>query len=130
MPLDPAGLQTRIVSGLSDLDEAEWALCYPAEAEDWRYYRACEAETVPGVALAAVEVRDQHGLAAAAPLFQLAYRLDTPLQGALRRLSEAVSRRLPSLTEWRMLGRRLPLRRPLSYRRPARPERGRTRSCA
>ncbi|MGB0084399.1 MAG: GNAT family N-acetyltransferase [Rhodomicrobiaceae bacterium] len=104
MPLDPAGLQTRIVSGVSDLDEAEWALCYPAEAEDWRYYRACEAEAVPGVALAAVEVRDQHGLAAAAPLFQLAYRLDTPLQGALRRLSEAASRRLPSLTEWRMLG--------------------------
>ena len=105
MPLDgnDIGLTARIASGIGALSQTEWSGCYPHEAEGWAYYRACEMRAVPGVALAAVEVRDAAGLAAAAPLFQLSYRLDTPLQGRLRSLADAVSRRLPSLTEWRML---------------------------
>lgn len=105
MPLDgSSALTAQIASGIGALSEAEWSACYPDDAESWQYYRACEERAVPGVALGAVEVRDTAGLAAAAPLFQLSYRLDTPLQGRLRGLAEAVSRRLPSLTEWRMLG--------------------------
>jgi hypothetical protein len=105
MPLDgESALTARITSGIGALSEAEWSACYPDDAEGWAYYRACEMRAVPGVALAAVEVRDVAGLIAAAPLFQLSYRLDTPLQGRLRSLAEAISRRLPSLTEWRLLG--------------------------
>jgi hypothetical protein len=103
MPLDGIGLTAHVTSGIGALSETEWARCYPQEAEGWQYYRACEMRAVPGVSLAAVEVRDGAGLAAAAPLFQLSYRLDTPLQGRLRSLAESVSRHLPSLTEWRML---------------------------
>jgi hypothetical protein len=104
MPLDGSiDLTARITSGIGALSEAEWSACYPDDAESWQYYRACEMQPVPGVALAAVEVRDAAGFVAAAPLFQLSYRLDTPLQGRLRSLAEAVSKRLPSLAEWRML---------------------------
>jgi hypothetical protein len=103
MPLDGTELTVRMTSGVGALSEAEWSACYPGDAEGWHYYRACEIEAVPGVALAAVEVRDATGLVVAAPLFQLSYRLDTPLQGSLRSLAETVSRRFPSLTEWRML---------------------------
>lgn len=104
MPPDQTKLQARIVSGVAEIAEAEWHGCYPDEPEGWRYYKACEAEAVPGVQLDAVEVRDGAGLIAAAPLFQLSYRLDTPLQGTARRIAAAVCSRLPSLTEWRMLG--------------------------
>ncbi|HEY7646199.1 MAG TPA: GNAT family N-acetyltransferase [Hyphomicrobiales bacterium] len=104
MPPDATGLTARIVSGVGALSRAEWSQCYPQDAEGWPYYQACEMQGVPGVALAAVEVRDGAGLAAAAPIFQLSYRLDTPLQGRLRSLADMVARRLPSLTEWRMLG--------------------------
>jgi hypothetical protein len=104
MPPDANGLAARIVSGVGALSQAEWSACYPDDAEGWSYYQACEMRTVPGVALAAVEVRDAAGLAAAAPLFQLSYRLDTPLQGRLRSLADAISRRAPSLAEWRLLG--------------------------
>ena len=104
MPPDAENFQARITNGLNEIAEAEWNLCYPEEAESWRYYRACEAGAAPGVTVAAVELRDDKGLAAATPLFQLSYRLDTPLQGGLRRVAEAVSQCLPSLTEWRMLG--------------------------
>jgi hypothetical protein len=104
MPPEANVLTARIISGIGALSEVEWSVCYPDDAESWQYYRACELRAVPGVALAAVEVRDANGLVAAAPLFQLSYRLDTPLQGRLRSLAEAISRRLPSLTEWRLLG--------------------------
>jgi hypothetical protein len=103
MPLDGTGLTAHIASGVGALSEAEWSACYPDDPEGWAYYRACETRAGPGVALAAVEVRDAAGLAAAAPLFEISYRLDTPLQGRLRGLAEIVARRLPSLTEWRML---------------------------
>jgi hypothetical protein len=103
MPLDGTGLTARITSGIGALSEAEWSACYPDDPEGWAYHRACEMRAAPGVALAAVEVRDTSGLAAAAPLFEIAYRLDTPLQGRLRGLADIVARRLPSLTEWRML---------------------------
>ena len=98
------GIEARIVSGVAEIAEADWHRCYPDEPEGWRYYKACEAEAVPGVEIAAVEIRDRSGLIAAAPLFQLSYRLDTPLQGGARRVAEAVHGWLPSLTEWRMLG--------------------------
>jgi hypothetical protein len=101
---DAGGLTTRILSGVGQLSEADWNGCCPGEAEGWRYYKACEAEAVPGVELAAVEVRDRKGMVAAAPLFSLSYRLDTPLQGRLRGFAEAVSRHMPRLMEWRMLG--------------------------
>ena len=104
MPPDANGLTARTVSGVGALSRAEWSHCYPQDAEGWPYYQACETQGVPGVALAAVEIRDAAGLAAAAPIFQLSYRLDTPLQGRLRSLADMVARRLPSLTEWRMLG--------------------------
>jgi len=104
MPPDANGLTARITSGVGALSESEWNACYPDDPEGWQYYRACEMRAVPGVALAAVEVRDDKGLAAAAPLFQLSYRLDTPLQGRLRSLADAISRRAPSLTEWKLLG--------------------------
>lgn len=104
MPPDANGLTARIVPGVAALSETEWTGCYPDDPEGWHYYRACEMQGVPGVALAAVEVRDAAGLVAAAPLFQLSYRLDTPLQGRLRSLADSVAKRLPSLTEWRLLG--------------------------
>ena len=104
MPHDRIAFQTRIVAGVAEVPEAEWNRSYPGEPEGWRYYRACEAGTVPGVQVAAVEVHDRSGFVAAAPLFQLSYRLDTPFQGAIRHVAAAVHARLPSMTEWRMLG--------------------------
>ncbi len=97
-------MYARIVSGVGAIAGADWQHCYPGEAEGWSYYRACEREQVPGVALAAVEVRDREGFAAGAPIFQLSYRLDTPLQGAQRRIADVIARRLPALAEWRLLG--------------------------
>jgi class 3 adenylate cyclase len=97
-------LISRVVDGVGCLSEGEWTACYPDEVEGWAYYRACEEEPPAGVRVGAVEVRDGRGLLAAAPLFQLSYRLDTPLQGPLRPLADRVAACFPRLVEWRLLG--------------------------
>jgi hypothetical protein len=103
-PLERTKYQYRVVSGISHLAEEDWTVCYPTHAEGWHYYQACECAIVPGIRTAAIEVCDEKGLAAAVPIFELAYRLDTPLQGFLKRMSNAVARKFPKLAEWRLLG--------------------------
>ncbi len=100
-----APLQARTLPSLAAVDAAGWSAALPHDAEGWDYLTACEAGPPPGMQLAAVAVRHGHALAAAAPLFALNYRLDTPLQGGpLGRLANALTQRAPRLLEWRMLG--------------------------
>lgn len=98
--------QARIVPGIGSLPEAGWTACYPDDAEGWRYYRACESGAAPAVRTSAVEISDGDGFMAAAPLFELSYRLDTSFQssGIFKRLSDAIARNFPRLAEWRLLG--------------------------
>ena len=102
--LDGSPLQGQVVAGIGSLAEADWTTCYPDQAEGWHYYHACERGAATAVRTAAVEVRDGRGLVAAAPLFELTYRLDTPFQGIIKRVSDAVARRFPRLGELRLLG--------------------------
>jgi len=97
-------LSARITVGVSSLPRDQWCACFPGEAESWDYYAACEAAPPKGVGVAAACVEDEHGLLAAAPLFFLSYRLDTPLQGPLRRFGDALVRAFPALMEWRLIG--------------------------
>ncbi|PZW49200.1 acetyltransferase (GNAT) family protein [Humitalea rosea] len=99
-----AGLRAVLLPGLAALPEAAWAACLPDEAEGWRYHRACEAASGPPARPMAAAVFDAAGLVLAVPLFRLAYRLNTPLQGRLARLAGGLERLLPGLLEWRMLG--------------------------
>ncbi|CAH1660635.1 GNAT family N-acetyltransferase [Chelatococcus asaccharovorans] len=77
-----------------------WDACLPGEVEDHAYYRACEeaaAASGIGLRMAAIVVEQSEEVVAVAPLFRLNYRLDMPLQGRLRRLGEALFRRLPGV---------------------------------
>ncbi len=89
-----------IAADIAGVDPSAWDACFPQEAECHGYYRACdEAAARSGIGLrcGAVFVEDGRGIVAVAPLFRLDYRLDTPLQGRLRRLADAVFGRFPGL---------------------------------
>lgn len=103
---DVLALQCQIVKGIGELDEAAWTACYPEQAEGWHYYSACDSGGVEGMRTAAIVLRDASGLIAAAPLFEVCYRLDTSLQSNIvRRISDAIARWVPALAlEWRLLG--------------------------
>ncbi|WP_186307241.1 hypothetical protein [Mesorhizobium amorphae] len=70
-----------IVAGLSALDAASWPATSCSNAEGIHYHAACEVSaSADGTAPLAAAVTDSRGMAMAAPLFSLTYRLDTPFQ--------------------------------------------------
>lgn len=89
-----------IVSGVGSLPRLDWDAGASGAAEAWDYYAACEQA---GARSQAVVVRDGRGLVAAASLFEIAYPLDTPLQGRLGEVARLVRRRAGSLLTWRAL---------------------------
>ena len=82
----PEGLRGEVLAGVGELPEPVWGAAFPNTAEGWAYYRACEAGASTAIGLGAAVVSDAAGPIAAVPLFRMAYRLDTPLQGRLRAL--------------------------------------------
>lgn len=95
---------TRIHDGVGALPEAAWSRLFPDEAEGWSYYRACEAVPPPGLSLSAIAVHRGEDIVAAAPMFRMAYRLDTPLQDGLRPISEWLGRHAPGLVSLPVVG--------------------------
>ncbi|MDX2159444.1 MAG: GNAT family N-acetyltransferase [Hyphomicrobiaceae bacterium] len=111
----PAGmgvdhLTVEALPGVGAIPEADWSRLFPGEAEGWAYYRAVEASPPPGFRLEAMTVRDAAGrLVAAAPIFHIVYRLDTPLQGGLRPLGDWLHRAVPRLVAHPVMGLGSPL---------------------
>lgn len=100
------GFAGHIATTIAEIEDAAWNACLPGEAESHGYYRACdEASAASGIGLrcAAVAAGDAEGVAAVAPFFRLDYRLDTPLQGRLRRVTEPVFGRFPGLVTLKAL---------------------------
>lgn len=91
--------------GVGAVPRALWDAASPAQAEDWAYHCACEAAADSAAAGAgAVAAKDLAGVAAAAPLFEIVYPLDTPLQGRLAGPARALRRCAPQALEWKALG--------------------------
>lgn len=96
----------RVVESIAEIAAADWDACLPGEAEDHAYFSACDSAAVAsgvGLRCRAVIVTDCVGVAAVAPVFPFAYRLDTPLQGRVRRWAEAAFRVVPGLAAIRVL---------------------------
>ncbi len=96
----------QIVASVAEVDAAAWDACLPGEAECHAYYVACEAAaSVSGIGLrmAAIVVEAEGEIVAVAPFFRLNYRLDTPLQGRMRSLGDALFRHLPGLVTLKAL---------------------------
>ncbi|TDT94661.1 acetyltransferase (GNAT) family protein [Azorhizobium sp. AG788] len=94
----------QILPAMLDIPRREWGLARFGDAEGWDYLRACEMAPPRAFRLGAAQVTDELGFAAGAPLFQLSYRLDTPLQGGtLGRWCDRLARLAPRLLEWRLL---------------------------
>lgn len=97
-------MSAHVAPRISDVDAQGWDACLPGEAECHAYYAACEAAGPVGHTMAAAIVKDGAGIAAVAPLFRMAYRLDTAMQGHLRPLGEWLRRRAGRLVTLNVLG--------------------------
>ncbi len=76
-----------------------WELCFAGEPENFDFYRACEAAGPPGFTWFYAVLSDASGPLAIVPAFGTRYRLDTTLQGPLRKISDRLHRIVPFLME-------------------------------
>ena len=97
------------LGGVGHIPESEWLRLLPRDAEGWAYYRAIEAAPPPGFQFQALAVRQDGRLIAAAPVFRVTYRLDTPLQGRLRPVGDWLYRAAPRLVGLPVMGLGSPL---------------------
>ncbi len=95
--------------GVGAIPEADWTRLQPDDAEGWRYYKAVEACPPPGFAFEALAVKQNGRIIAAAPLFRITYRLDTPLQGRWRPIGDWLHRHAPRLVGLPVMGLGSPL---------------------
>ncbi len=92
-----------VASTIEEFLADEWNRLFPGELEDWTYYRATERARLDGFEWLYFGVRVDGELRAAVPAFLTAYRLDTTLDGYLRRVVGALACAAPALLRPRML---------------------------
>lgn len=109
MPLVPSELTVAHYPGVAAIPESDWTRLMPDDAEGWAYYGAVEKIPPPGFRFAAVGVLHNGRIIAAAPVFHVTYRLDTPLQGRWRPLGDWLYRKAPRLVGLPVMGLGSPL---------------------
>src|SRR5262245_2771701 len=97
-------LRFRYYASVAAIPRDAWERMLPGEPESWDFYTAVEAVPPPGFQLGAVAALDGERIVAAAPLFRVAYRIDTPLQGRLREITDWVHARAPRLMSFPVIG--------------------------
>ena len=92
-----------VATSIEAFGREEWNRLFPGDIEDWSYYRSIERARLAEFEWLYFGVRENGELRAAVPAFITDYRLGTTLSGALRRFTDAVSRRFPRFLRLRLL---------------------------
>jgi len=95
--------EVTIRSSIDTFAADEWNRLFPRELEDHAYLRAIERAELAGFRFLYFAVHEGGRLLAAVPAFVTDYRLDTTVQGGLRRFTEALAKVFPRLLRIPML---------------------------
>jgi hypothetical protein len=101
--MKPDLMKLEVSSSIERFTADEWNRLFPAELEGWSYCRATEHAQLAGFEWLYFGVRVDSELRAVVPAFMTDYRLDTTLDGRLRRVVGALARAAPGLLRPRML---------------------------
>ena len=97
-------LAYRTYASVASIPRSAWERMLPGEPESWDFYTAVEEVPPPGFQLGAIAALDGERVVAAAPLFRVAYRIDTPLQGRLRDITTGCTPAAPRLMSFPVIG--------------------------
>jgi hypothetical protein len=99
-----SAIEVRGFDSVTAIGRRNWDSLLPSEAEDWDYYTAVEKSPPAGFKLGALAALRGDKVVGVASLFRTAYRLDTSLQGPLRRLTDGLYARRPGLVSLPVIG--------------------------
>ncbi len=94
----------RALASITQIPQSTWQQMLPGEPESWDFYRVSEEVPPPGFSVSAIAAFDGAEIVGAAPVFQLNYRLDTPLQGRARRVGDWLYDRWPKSVSRSVIG--------------------------
>ena len=97
-------IHVRSFGSVTAIARQTWDGLLPGEAENWDFYAAVEKSPPAGFKLGALAALRDGKIVSAAPVFRTAYRLDTPLQGSLRRWTDTLYARKPGLVSLPVIG--------------------------
>jgi hypothetical protein len=103
VPSGASAAEAGIALSITAFTPAEWNACFPADPENWAFYRACEVAGPPGFTWIYAFVREGGRLLAVVPGFGTEYRLDTTVGGTVRWITDRLYRALPRLMSLRLL---------------------------
>lgn len=87
----------RIFAAIGEIGEEAWNRCFPDEPESYAFYRAVEEAGPPGFSWRYLAIVEDGAFVALVPAFLTRYRLDTTVQGPLKRLASALTDAAPWL---------------------------------
>lgn len=96
-------IETGAQSSIDAFAPGDWNRLFPHELEDHAYLRAIERAGLAGFRYLYFTVSEGGRLLAAAPAFITDYRLDTTVQGGLRRVTDTLAKTFPRLLRIPML---------------------------
>jgi predicted N-acyltransferase len=97
-------LTFQVYRSIADIPRNKWQRLLPGEPESWNFYQAVESAPPPTFKLGAIAAQLGSELVAAAPLFHVSYRVDTPFQGRMREIGDWVHARWPRLVSFPVIG--------------------------
>lgn len=86
-----------VVESVAAFRKQDWNRCFAGELESWEYYRAVEEAGIAKFEWRYFAILDGDTPIAVVPAFFTAYRLDSTIQGPIKRATDWLSRRLPNL---------------------------------
>jgi GNAT acetyltransferase-like protein len=96
--------EVHLLPSITHIPKGAWEEMLPGEPECWDFYRCVESAPPPGFTVSAIAAFEGRRILAAAPVFGIDYRLDTPFQGTMRKCSDWLSRRWPRLLTRSVMG--------------------------
>lgn len=103
-PVPVAPIEVRMHASVGDIDRSDWERLLSGEPESWDYYRVVEHAPPPNFRLGAISASIGGTLVGVAPVFRVVYRIDTPLQGAMRTVGQWLFERVPRLVSLPVIG--------------------------
>lgn len=96
-------LDVMVLTEIADIGQDDWDRCFAGEAENWAFYHATEKAGIPAFDWFYIVVHEDGQPRALVPGFVTDYRLDTTVQGPLKRWTERLTRWLPGLMTLRLV---------------------------
>ncbi|HKV00077.1 MAG TPA: GNAT family N-acetyltransferase [Vineibacter sp.] len=95
-------ISVAVATSIAAIGADTWSAFLPDEIEGYDYHRAVEVAGLEGFELLWIVAREDARIVAFAPAFVTSYRLDATVQGRWKKVTQAISRVVPSLLACRM----------------------------